>query len=93
MNDATDNYLRQRIKNWAAQQKPPPNGRSRLLLVASSTANKLMRLGDTFEGRSHFAPNRSSSQHIPSWLFEPLNRSALWSLDIDIAPLPLRNKV
>ena len=91
MNDAIDNYLRQSIKIWAAQQKPPPNGRSRLLLVASSAANKLTRLGDTFEERSHFVPNRSSSQQIPFWLFEPLNRPSLWSLDI--AGLPLSNKV
>ena len=91
MNDAIDNYLQQSLKNWAAQQKPPPNGRARLLLVASSTANKLMRLGDKFEQRSHFIPKKSSTQPIPFWLFEPMNRSALWSLDI--APFPLRNKV
>lgn len=91
MNDAIDNYLRQSIKNWAAQQKPPPNGRSRLLLVASSAVNKLTRLGDTYEERSHFVPIRSSSHQIPFWLFEPLNRSMLWSLDI--AGLPLGNKI
>jgi hypothetical protein len=89
MNDAIDNYLRRNLKNWAAQQKPPPNGRSRLLLVASSTAHKLMRLGDRFEQRSHFVPNRASAQPIPFWLFDPINRSALLSLEI--APLPLRN--
>lgn len=89
MNDAIDNYLRQSIKNWAAQQKPPPNGRSRLLLVASSAVNKLTRLGDTFEEHSHFVPHRPASQQIPFWLFEPLNRSSLWSLDI--ASFPLSN--
>ena len=89
MNDAIDNYLRQSLKNWVAQQKPPPNGRSRLLLVASSTAHKLMRLGDKFEQRSHFVPKKSAPQPIPFWLFEPMNRSVLWSLDI--ADLPIRN--
>ncbi len=36
MNDAMDGYLRQALKNWAAEQQPPANGRARLLLLAAS---------------------------------------------------------
>lgn len=36
MKDFTDQYIRQALKNWAAAQYPPPNGRARLLLVAAS---------------------------------------------------------
>jgi hypothetical protein len=36
MNDAMDGYIQQALKNWAAEQKPPVNGRARLLLLASS---------------------------------------------------------
>lgn len=36
MKDFTDQYIRQALKNWAAAQNPPPNGRARLLLVAAS---------------------------------------------------------
>ena len=36
MNDSIDGYVRQVLKNWAAVQQPPANGRARLLLLASS---------------------------------------------------------
>jgi len=36
MSDAVDGYIQQALKNWAAEQKPPDNGRARLLLLASS---------------------------------------------------------
>jgi hypothetical protein len=36
MSDAIDGYIQQALKNWAAQQRPPANGRARLLLLASS---------------------------------------------------------
>lgn len=36
MSDAIDSYIQQAIKNWAAEQQPPANGRARLLLLASS---------------------------------------------------------
>ncbi len=36
MKDLTDQYIRQSLKNWAAAQNPPVNGRARLLLVAAS---------------------------------------------------------
>ena len=36
MNDAMDGYIRQALKNWAAEQQPPANGRARLLLLAAS---------------------------------------------------------
>ena len=36
MRDATDAYLKQALKNWAAEQQPPETGRARLLLIAAS---------------------------------------------------------
>jgi hypothetical protein len=36
MSDAMDGYIRQALKNWAAEQQPPANGRARLLLLAAS---------------------------------------------------------
>jgi hypothetical protein len=36
MNDAIDGYIQQALKNWAAEQQPPANGRARLLLLAAS---------------------------------------------------------
>lgn len=36
MKELTDQYVRRALKNWAAAQNPPANGRARLLLVAAS---------------------------------------------------------
>ncbi len=35
MTDAMDGYIRRTLKNWAADQQPPENGRARLLLSAA----------------------------------------------------------
>ena len=36
MRDDMDDFVRQALKNWTAEQQPPRNGRSRLLLIAAS---------------------------------------------------------
>jgi len=36
MSDPTDLYIRRSLKNWAARQRPQPNSRARLLLVAAA---------------------------------------------------------
>jgi len=36
-----ERYLQQALKNWAARQQPPENGRARLLLLASSHISTL----------------------------------------------------
>ena len=36
MRDSSDIYIRQTLKNWAAEQQPPENLRARLLLIAAS---------------------------------------------------------
>ena len=43
MDDAIDSYIRQSIRNWAAQRQPRANGRARLLLVAASPASPQAR--------------------------------------------------
>jgi hypothetical protein len=40
MRNSTDAYLRQALKNWAADQQPPENGHARLLLLAASPPPK-----------------------------------------------------
>jgi hypothetical protein len=44
MSDAIDSYIQQALKNWAAKQQPPANGRARLLLVASNPASQQVLL-------------------------------------------------
>jgi hypothetical protein len=36
MRDSTDLYIRQALKNWTAEQKPPENLRARILLIAAA---------------------------------------------------------
>ena len=48
MDDAIDSYIRQSVKNWAAQHQPRANGRSRLLLVAASPDAQQARPVDDF---------------------------------------------
>jgi hypothetical protein len=35
-----DDYLEKRLQNWAAQQKPPDDGKMRLLRAISCTSNR-----------------------------------------------------
>lgn len=35
MGDLFDSYIRRGMKNWAAQHRPPANGRQRLLKIAA----------------------------------------------------------
>jgi len=44
MNDAMDSYIQQALKNWAAKQQPPANGRARLLLLAANPASQQVHL-------------------------------------------------
>jgi len=36
MSDPSDLYIRRSLKNWAANHRPKPNSRARLLLVAAA---------------------------------------------------------
>ena len=60
MYDEMDNYVGRSLKNWAARQRPPVDGRQRLLQAASQPAYEkpgkiihllsfLIRRDDTFE--------------------------------------------
>ncbi|MBN1537086.1 MAG: hypothetical protein JW908_10180 [Anaerolineales bacterium] len=42
MNDKSDQFIQQCIKNWAAQQQPPSEIRSRVLFAASPLFLKVM---------------------------------------------------
>lgn len=44
MEDFTDSYLSQRLKNWAANQDPPGNIKARLLFKAAAAAAVDLRL-------------------------------------------------
>ena len=77
MNDATDVYIRQSLKNWAAQQQPPENGRARLLLIASASATKIDRFVSRKDANKPLVPQPAT--HQPSfWAIESMNRTMDW---------------
>lgn len=86
MNDAVDVYIRQGLKNWAARQQPPANGRARLLLKAASLAIILEQLQprEKIDARfMHPALARSLSDQI----VDPISQSMFWSLQVTFMPM------
>jgi hypothetical protein len=63
MNDATDRYIQQALKNWAAEQQPPANGRARLLLLAASPSAQ----------RAYFESQQAASLDIAKPFSRPVN--------------------
>ena len=63
MNDAMDGYIRQALKNWAAEQQPPANGRARLLLLAASPSAQ----------RAHFENQQAASLDFTKPIIRPVN--------------------
>jgi hypothetical protein len=56
MRDSTDIYIRQAIKNWAAEQQPPDAARARLLLIASAKQREISASKSVFTSK-HNSPN------------------------------------
>jgi hypothetical protein len=87
MNDANDVYVRQCLKNWAAQQQPPANGRARLLLKVSSpeapSRNDTLSRMDKDGHYYALASSQSPSERI----VEPFSQSRLWVLHMTLTPL------
>jgi len=63
MNDAIDGYIQQALKNWAAEQKPPANGRARLLLLAASPSAQ----------RAFYESQQAASLDIAKPVNKPIN--------------------
>ena len=60
MSDATDIYIRQTLKNWAAEQQPPENMRARLLLIAASGPRELSSPRQAEQSKIHIViPNQT----------------------------------
>ena len=75
MNDVMDGYIRQALKNWAAEQQPPTNRRARLLLLASSPSAQ----------RAYFENQQAASLDIT----KPVSRSVNPASDFYDLPLLL----
>ncbi len=63
MNDAMDSYIQQALKNWAADQQPPANGRARLLLLAASPSAQ----------RTYYESQQAASRDNTKPVSKPVN--------------------
>jgi hypothetical protein len=83
MRNSTDAYLRQALKNWAADQQPPENGRARLLLLAAALPQ---------EQTAHYSEaklfmNLSRSSQTPSdQAMQIYNLPWLWAAHFSLTP-------
>ena len=83
-----DAYIRQGLKNWAAEQEPPANLRTRVLLIAASPLSQQMpriRHVDEYGCLKPFTSEVSFS--YPR--FDPFKQS--WFLAFHSALSPLRH--
>lgn len=74
MDKKSDSLLRRMIKNWANRQRPPDNGRARLLWEAAHTSRNKIDL-DTLLFRPEIQPYPSSyssdwTQTLFTWINE-----------------------
>lgn len=79
--DGMDSYLGICLKNWAAQQQPPVDGRERLLRSLASSPAQPKNSYITRLWQRIFAPQ---PVYRPSnnWLLVPFTQSRAWSFHI-----------
>lgn len=83
MRDATDAYLKQALKNWAAEQHPPESGRARLLLIAASP----LREPATHDPEQRLFTDLSRSSQAPSdQAMQFYNLPWLWAAQLSLTP-------
>jgi len=83
MRDTTDAYLKQALKNWAAEQQPPENGRARLLLIAASP----LREPTAQDPEKRLFTNLSRSSQAPSdQAMQFYNLPWLWAAQFSLTP-------
>ena len=79
--DQHDEYLSKTLKNWAANQQPPRDGRSRLLQAARGFQAQRETGGGLWEDiRNRCAIDVVLSRRRDSRSFAPVTQSRLWSL-------------
>jgi hypothetical protein len=77
MNKKSDILLRNMLKNWANRQRPPDNGRARLLWEAAQVShNKIDLTTLLFRPQIKYYPS-SHSNDWPQTLFAWINENSL----------------
>jgi len=86
MEKLTDTHIRQSLKNWAASQKPPENGRGRLLRLAAAASGADYLTYDKTPDRR--VPVDAVRNRLPMFqttgsFYQPL----LWVMHLNMTPL------
>lgn len=84
-NDPMDNYIRQEIKNWAAQETPPAHVRTRILLVAASPLSQQVRSSSQEDMYRRIIP-LASEFSLPNQVMDPFKQSWLLVLHPSLIP-------
>lgn len=74
--DHFDTYLKKRLKNWAAFQKPPVNGKMRLLQTINVETPPVIRGGWIKERYARRANHGSDYRHFP----DSINSNSDWPI-------------
>ncbi len=87
MGDSLDANIRNGLKNWAAEQPPPKNGRARLLLVAArmATAQDLTSTYHDAQGHVNLIAISDRLPHVQAQgsFYQPF----LWVLQLHFTPI------
>jgi hypothetical protein len=85
MYDATDRYIRQCLKNWAAQQQPPGWVKADLLKTAVTSEIHKDKNLSRFDTDGHYVPLASSRAPVER-VIEPLQQPKVWLLRNTLIP-------
>jgi hypothetical protein len=85
MYDATDRYIRQCLKNWAAQQQPPERVKADLLKTAVLGKVHQDKNLSRFDKDGHYVPLASSRAPVERAI-EPLHQPKVWLLRNTLIP-------
>jgi hypothetical protein len=80
-------YIRQGLKNWAAQQHPPDNGRARLLLVAASSPSQQDQNSDAGRGVNTSSTASRPRSSFTDDVFQSQSQTWFWILHMTLTPM------
>ena len=87
-NDPMDPYIRQSLKNWAVQARPPASVRARILLVAASPLSQQVQSSSHEDMYGRTKPLASEFSHSNPFI-DPFKQP--WLLVLHPSFIPIRH--
>lgn len=82
-NDPLDAYIKNELHIWSVRQKPPSNGRARLLLLAASPPSVQDKALESLYSK----PKRVVDQGLSDLEIDPFNHPWMWVLSLSSNPI------